>query len=62
MSQVDQAIARKVPTNDNRLKYIAAAPLVVLLILIGYFLLKPLRHDSASPSSASPSPEGEPTR
>jgi uncharacterized protein involved in exopolysaccharide biosynthesis len=60
VSQVDQAIAPKAPTNNNRLKYIAAAPIVVLLLLIGYFLLMPLKHGAVSPSSAGPSPPGEP--
>ena len=39
VSQVDQAIARQVPTNNKRLKYVAAVPICLLLMVLGLFFL-----------------------
>jgi polysaccharide biosynthesis transport protein len=39
VSQVDAAVARKIPTNNKRLKYIATAPIVLLFIVLGLFFM-----------------------
>ncbi len=59
VSQVDTAVARKIPSNNNRLKYIAVAPILVLLILVGYFLLIPIRHQPTGQSSTKSPPQDE---
>ena len=37
--QVDQAVAPKVPTNNKRIKYMAAAPIALLFMILGVFCL-----------------------
>ena len=39
MSQVDEAGRRQVPTNNKRLKYVAAVPVCLLLMVLGLFFL-----------------------
>ena len=45
MTPVDQAVAPKVPTNNKRIEYMAAAPIAVLLAPIGLALLSPIRDE-----------------
>jgi capsular polysaccharide biosynthesis protein len=40
---VDAASAPKIPTNNRRLKYMAAAPVVVFLLLLGLFLVHEIK-------------------
>ena len=53
VSQVDAAVAPKVAAFNNQLKYMASAPLAVLLLVIGFFLLMPIELEPASLPSAS---------
>ncbi len=53
VSQVDAAVARKIPSKNNQLKYMASAPLAVLLLVIGFFLLMPIKLEPASVPSAN---------
>jgi uncharacterized protein involved in exopolysaccharide biosynthesis len=56
--QVDEATVPKVPTTDNRFKYMIAAPIAVYLMLLGLFLLIPINAESSSQRSASgPAPD-----
>jgi hypothetical protein len=43
--QVDRASAPKVPTDNNRFKYMAVAPWCVLFIVLAGCLLKPVEDD-----------------
>ena len=38
VTQVDQAVAPKVPTNNKRIKYMAAAPIALLFMILGVVL------------------------
>jgi hypothetical protein len=53
VSQVDAAVAPKVATFNNQLKYMASAPLAVLLLVTGFFLLMPIKLEPASVPSAN---------
>jgi uncharacterized protein involved in exopolysaccharide biosynthesis len=43
VNPVDAAVAPKAPTNDKPMKYMAAAPIAVLLALLGLAALSPIR-------------------
>ena len=47
VTPVDEAVAPKVPTNNRRLEYMAAAPIAVFLALIGLALLSPIKRERA---------------
>jgi hypothetical protein len=59
VSQVDAAVARKIPSNNIRLKYMSVAPALVLLILVGYFLRIPIRHQPMDQPSTKRPPQDE---
>ena len=56
---VDDAKAPKVATNNDRLKYQVAAPIVVLLMLYGICLLTPITDEPLDDASAKPTPQDE---
>ena len=56
---VDDAKAPKVATNNDRLKYQMAAPIVVLLMLYGICLLTPITDEPLDDASAKPTPQDE---
>jgi hypothetical protein len=51
ISQHDRAGVPKIPSNNKRLKYMAAAPMVVLFLLIGWFLMRELYAGPVAPDS-----------
>ena len=54
VSQVDTAVARKIPTNNKRLKYIAVAPVVLLFIVLGLFFMLEIKGERiADPDALS---------
>jgi hypothetical protein len=56
---VDDAKVPKVATNNDRGKYMAVAPIVVLLMLLGLCLLTPINNEPLSQASAKPTPQDE---
>jgi hypothetical protein len=52
--QVDPAKPSTIPTNNDRMKYMIAAPIAVLLLLFGLFLLIPIKEGTAIQPSAKP--------
>jgi capsular polysaccharide biosynthesis protein len=57
--QVDDAKVPNVPTTNTRIKCMIAAPIVVLLFLLGVCLLTPIKDEPLSQSSAKPTPQDE---
>jgi polysaccharide biosynthesis transport protein len=51
----DRAGVPKVPSNNERLKYMAAAPVGVLLLLLGWFLMLEINAGPVATSSRAPS-------
>ena len=47
VNTVDGAVAPKIPTNNDRLHYMAVAPIAVLLALIALALISPIREERA---------------
>jgi hypothetical protein len=52
VTRVDAAVPPKVPTNTERTTYTLAAPIAVFVILIGLFLLIPIKDEPLSQSAA----------
>jgi capsular polysaccharide biosynthesis protein len=56
---VDDAKAPSVATTNDRIKYMVAAPIVVLLMLYGLCLVTPLKNEPFGEASAKPTPQDE---
>ena len=56
---VDDAKAPKVATHNDRTKYMVAAPILVLLMLLGLCLLTPIKDDLLFQASAKPTRQDE---
>jgi uncharacterized protein involved in exopolysaccharide biosynthesis len=61
VQRVDRAAAPKAPTDNNRLRYMAAAPIVVILMLLGFFLLLPIGDEPIGMAAADRLAEASPS-